>query len=1199
MSRMRRVLALILMMCLLASNLNIIMAAPVDSGGQDQGSSGASYNEGTGEADIETGTSGSGNMKDATKDKWAISKTNGTFTPTKYTLTVLGGSEQPIEIGIFYDVDWTVGVESYKNTEEDIANFKKIVAGKSKYSLEELIQKDVRIDINALVNARPPHGSYKLYSIKDDYKLLTSVNGDGTGGATFIKRVVDNAGNNLGVQGNGWAYYTVPGKNVKQDSVVKSYVKVVGVNSDGTLKLEEVKPTEVVPAEKDEKGALIIERTSEIDEGTAYFNDIIVSTVDLTQGTNIDWTSDLPKSGSRMINPTPFEITQYRLGEITGTVEYIIEALSKDEEVDESINKLIINGSSVDELDEFNSVVDDIVVGKVVDFGRLQRALLKAAEFIDLDTFNYENASPEFKQAMLEIALEEAVKEYNKGQSVTMTTKAVTETLLKSAIYISDLNEVYLETESLGYNIEIPNYNSNPTIKIPNFKSSEGESNKNIAYIRYVVIPTRKEVTFNEVYKDGVLVDRIRTIKNLPLNEVDSGLYESETYFTDLRSEGKELVSWGTSKETPLLNQMPTNPLKSGNQYEPILGLETDENVYVTWKTETFTETATSNYLVDEWRLSKYTDNIGFKSQAYMGLSLRADQGHRTSTLSPSGRYNYDTVNPNGKLTDNNYNPDNMKYNTYLHSKALTQGNYSISHNKPSVLVDVTGNLNLIKSTELAGLRIASWTANQEVKSGLNSHNLEVSDKGVNYAGDVVIKKQDLLKFAIKNKESYTHNYGVYYHPTRTRADGSTYTVCRCYTLPETPGVTYDTADYKVDSTFERYKAVNTDSRLYKLSNIETKVENGKTTVSEQSSTVLNVYPEIPMLFDNDKGDSSVKFAIGDMVRKVQPVTFHALEYKVYVDKATTTGMSVATDSRAKATAQRIGLGSVQVINKGSGLTTNFEVKDGKGSSKQGILEVRTYALDIQNDLKAAWGNTSYNTSSINDNFLSKFGSKQGGKWVFNAKATEKIFVASSPNFTGAEVVQNPKFSEKSKAEKEYKLTVRGGVVTHVNGTSIATIQTSNPNLYEALVGMKLVGVSKDQSVLSTFEHQTGKALSEQKFKDLAKSVRGVDNLELGKGWYSEDSTVLVVKEYITELTVPNTAFTAKIPMTVPGLQTPVNKQQFYSVIAKGHNIVKYEVGSNIKVYFEHNTSKESNYGKQITGYGVPNVSITDTMFGN
>lgn len=968
--------------------------------------------------------------------------------------------------------------------------------------------------------------------------------------------------------------------------VVESYVKIIGVNPDGSLIFEEIKETEVKEAELDEKGALKIDKVKEIEEGTAYFNDIIVSKVDLTEESKISWVGDLPKAGSKKINPTAFDITQYRLGEITGTMNFIVDAVSSGKEV-------VINGKSTNELDSFQSIVMDIMSGKFVDLVRLQKALLKVAEFSNVDTFNYENASPEFKQAMLEIALEDVIKEYNKGQSSIATTKAVTETLVKYAIYISDLNEVYLDEESFGTILEIPNSYANPTIEIPNFKASPEDESKHIAYIRYIVIPDRNEVIFNEIYKDGVLVDRQKEQKKLP--KVEEGV--TETYFTDLRGEGKELVSWGTAKGTPLLDTMPSSPIKSGITYEPIVGLESDENIYVTWKTETFTGAATHNYLVDEWRLSKYTDSIGFNSQAYMGLSLRADKGHATSTLSPSGKYNYDTVNPNGLVTDKNYNPLNMNYNSHLHSKAITQGSYSISHGSPSVFVDVTGNINLIKSTALSGLRVASWTADSQTESGLKLHNLEVSSKGVTYSGGNVISKSDLLKYGIKNKDTYTHNYGVRYHYTCHHTDHEgCHDVCRCYTLPETPTPTYSTADYRVDSTFERYKGVNTDSRLFKLANVESKVDNGKTTYTEQSSSVLNLYPEIPMLFDNDAGNPSIKYVVGEEVRKVQPITYHTMEYTAYVKDVKATGMSVATDSRAKTKASSIGLGGNPVVHKGSGINISAEVKLNNSSAEQGILTVKTYALDVSSKVKNDWGNNAYNTSTINDTFLSKFGSKQGGKWVFPAKANERLFVASSPAFEGISKINDIKYNEKSKSDKEYKLTVRGGVLTHVDGTAISTIKTSNPDLYEALVAMRLVGTDKNTTILATFEHQTGKALTEQSFKDLAKTARGVDNLELGKGWYSEDSTVLVVREHTTVLNLPNVVFTDKIPMTVSGLQTPVNKQQFYSVMAKGHNIIRYEVGSNLKSYFEHNTNKASSFGNQITSYGVPNVSISDTM---
>ena len=986
--------------------------------------------------------------------------------------------------------------------------------------------------------------------------------------------------------------------------VVETYVKIIGVNPDGSLKYQEIKPAEKVEAELDEKGALKIEEIKEIEEGTAYLNDIIVSPKNLLDSdSDISWVEGLPQSSKDKIEPTSQDISKYLLGKITGVINYILDCAEVPKEI------TIGGGRKLQTIEELRAMSDDLKAGKPVSNDKLYKAFLQISGEYNLGNLNLEPASPEFKQALVDMSLDKAIKAYN---SLNVGSKSTsTETFYNEAVLITDLDEVYLDNthpnETTEVEIEIAqpkSSNSNEDIVVIEEKNNKAEnienSSKEVVYLRYVVIPTREEVSFIEVYKDGVLVDKQRTVKELPMVEVN-GKYEPETYMTDLRVEGKELVSWGTSKDTPLLDTMPSSPIKSGITYEPIVGLESDENIYVTWKTETFTGAASNNFLVDEWRLSKYTDNIGFNSKAYMGLTLRADKGHATSTLSPSGKYNYDTVNPNGLVTDKNYNPLNMNYNSHLHSKAITQGSYSISHGSPSVFVDVTGNINLIKSTALSGLRVASWTADSQTESDLKLHNLEVSSKGVTYSGANVINKSDLLKYGIKNKDTYTHNYGKRYHYTCHHYDNEgrhsgCHDVCSCYTLPETPSATYSTSDYKVDSTFERYKGVNTDDRLFKLANVESKVDNGKTTYTEQSSSVLNLYPEIPMLFDNDAGNPSIKYVVGEEVRKVQPITYHTMEYTAYVKDVKATGMSVATDSRAKVKANQIGLGGNPVVHKGSGINISAEVKLNNSSAEQGILTVKTYALDVSSKVKNDWGNASYNTSTINDTFLSKFGSKQGGKWVFPAKANERLFVASSPAFEGISKINDIKYNEKSKSDKEYKLTVRGGVLTHVDGTAISTIKTSNPDLYEALVAMRLVGTDKNTTILATFEHQTGKALTEQKFIDLAKSARGVDNLELGKGWYSEDSTVLIIKEYTTVLNLPNVVFTDKIPMTVSGLQTPMNKQQFYSVIAKGHNIINYEVGGSIKAYFEHNTSSESPFGSKITSYGVPNVSISDTM---
>jgi len=716
--------------------------------------------------------------------------------------------------------------------------------------------------------------------------------------------------------------------------------------------------------------------------------------------------------------------------------------------------------------------------------------------------------------------------------------------------------------------------------------------------LRYVVIPTRKEIIFEELYKDNVLVDTVIKERDIPLVELSSGGYSDEVVMTDKTGEGFSFVEYKTSKE--LLNSMPTSALKQGTVYETIKGMAMDENVYVRWRKDIVSAPPTGD-VVEEWRLSKLKDTLGYDNQAYMGLQLFRSRGHASERLSPSGSYSYKTVNPNGQATKDN-SPANMKYSDWLHSKALTKGSYSVTLRSPSVLVDITGNANYIKSSALSGYRVATWANSSGDRTGLQAYDLTSADKGTVYGGSSTINKTATLGFGIQNNHNYIHTYSVYDHNrvSYTKADGTTgyRTVCDCYSQSGIARPVYDTADYTVDVTFDRHKTVNTDSRLFKLNAPIEKVENGKTTLSKQEGTILNVYPEVPMLFENNDGVESIKFVAGEEVRKIQPITFHKMDYTADV-KITAVGMSVATTMAAKQQASVSGIGNKQVIHKGSGLTITSEVKKNSTSNERGQLTVKTYALDIADSVKNVWGNGSYNPSTINNNFLSLFGKVEGGKWVFQATATEKLVVGNT--YTGAEAKNNVKYTEKSKDVTTHTLTVRGGAVTHVNGTAIATVKSNNPALYEALEGMKLVGVNKDSSVLATFEHQTGKALTENSFKTLASSKRGVDNLAIGSGWYSEDSTVLVVKEYTTVLEIPTTGFTDKIPMTIRGLETPVNKMQYYSKIEKGHSIVRYSIkGSSLvsESYFEHNSKIGGKFGKVEVNYGVPNVSITDTTGG-
>ena len=81
----KKILAILLMLSIVLTALPApVMAAPGGSSGGpgNDGSSGASYNQSTGSADIVTGTASGGADKDASRNQWAITKKNGTFTRT-------------------------------------------------------------------------------------------------------------------------------------------------------------------------------------------------------------------------------------------------------------------------------------------------------------------------------------------------------------------------------------------------------------------------------------------------------------------------------------------------------------------------------------------------------------------------------------------------------------------------------------------------------------------------------------------------------------------------------------------------------------------------------------------------------------------------------------------------------------------------------------------------------------------------------------------------------------------------------------------------------------------------------------------------------------------------------------------------------------------------------------------------------------
>ena len=605
-----------------------------------------------------------------------------------------------------------------------------------------------------------------------------------------------------------------------------------------------------------------------------------------------------------------------------------------------------------------------------------------------------------------------------------------------------------------------------------------------------------------------------------------------------------------------------------------------------------------------------------------MGLNLKADNGHATSTLSPSGAYQYNLIQPNGAYTDNGYNPSNQYYNDWLHTRAITQGSYRVTHDNPSAFVDVSGTLNLIKGTKTFGIKAASWLTDSGTKSGLSLHNIETANTPNNYSGNSTIQKSDLLKYGIENARDYTHRYGVRYHWTCHHKYYS-HDVCDCYTLPETRNkksskITYLTADYNINSTFDRYIAQP--SSVLEISPYFTN-DNGKTTVTYQLPTELKIYPEVAMLFDNDRGDTSVKWVIGEQARTIKPVTYHTLQFKLFVNE-NSNASSFATDSRALTARNKVGEPNKQVAYKGTSINTTFGIQRSETNKGQsGLLTVKTFALDVTTNkngvnVKNAWGLNGYNTKTLHTNFI--------GKWNgYGGTASERLEVSTPQIVQGGTKTQNVSlkpisYSGSTTVEFTHELIIRGGQLIGVrlqdrdtknySLVKISDLQSKDAGLYEALVNMKLTG-SKENTVLKGFEHQTGVQLTEQKYIDMVsaakQSLDGIttNNLQLNKGWYSEDTTVLVIREYVSNYNVPSISFSDKLSLQIAGLNTPIDKSQFFSKLGKGHTVINYNFKSdnigyglaNTNVYFEHNSRLGSAFGKQKVDYLVANVSITDT----
>lgn len=381
----------------------------------------------------------------------------------------------------------------------------------------------------------------------------------------------------------------------------------------------------------------------------------------------------------------------------------------------------------------------------------------------------------------------------------------------------------------------------------------------------------------------------------------------------------------------------------------------------------------------------------------------------------------------------------------------------------------------------------------------------------------------------------------------------------------------YTDASYKLSVAFKKYNTASTKAHA------NFKNDSGKTSTSyweaKQGSKILKIVPEVFMSYDDTQGNTSGVFVVGEKAREIKPVHYNTMEMKDMNIATKVTGLTTATEVEAKELASRLKTKGASVAYKGSPITGNMEV--------EGDLVLKTYALDIGSSaLKNAWGNSSYSTDAVNEEFLSRNGKKgEDGKYTMQINSTAKLKI-NGKEYGG----QNKKLTAKQKdtSVKEHKVVVRGGKVVSVDGTAVSKLSA---DMKKVLEGMKL---STSDNIFSSFVSNAGDKLSDSKTVKLGNAMRGTSDLSTSKNWYNEDTTVLVIREYTNTFELPDLKYSDKIPMEIPGLEAPMDKLEFFSKGYKGYVTVNYAT-NDLSVKYDSSEAGEVNYI-------VPNVSVVDTM---
>lgn len=617
-------------------------------------------------------------------------------------------------------------------------------------------------------------------------------------------------------------------------------------------------------------------------------------------------------------------------------------------------------------------------------------------------------------------------------------------------------------------------------------------------------------------------------------------------------------------------------------------------------ETKTVQDKDPIGFVVPEWRLSRYWSEVhdnteknpdGRVVESMFNLSLPIET-YEDPSLSPSGIQYF------------GFKPVNVPEWALSKSNHLYRGD---TQNKPVTLDNTyntfwqSGDMLAVKeNTQLSNIKFANWINPITFLGKIGNSNVGVS------GGQAKTTKSFTFNYEMSNSTSYTYSETRYRDVWGTDAKGNAVIIDRVpyrWSGPASPSFT--PSQYPTDVTFMKYNP--TKGATPKTFEDKEEDKNGRYTFSEKSATTLSVFPEVLMFMDDANGNTSMGYVAGSEKRTMQPINYSVAQFKDITVDPSVVGASTATDSKAKSLGKSIGVGDKDIVYKGSTANVNF--------SNTGDYEIKSWLLDIgQSSLKTAWNPSgSIDTDAVHKKNVEKFAKwdSSKGNYVVEFSADGKFYINGKDE---AGVDKKVKAEQASADVKTHKIIIRSGVVQSVDDIPLAKLLSTKDELSDALRSMRIIADNSADTIFNQFESnaRTTNAADlssrDSALASMGNAARGNSDLAVGKPWYNEDTTVLVIREYTNSFKIPSYMYVDKLPMSINGLQANIDKQKFFSKGFLGYTSMKYKNVMQPKdswldfnsvkgtVYWDKEDLEAKFKTPKVHQFGVADVSIMDTF---